>query len=236
MISKIKKKIKASKKTPYIQLRKIYYFLKKMEIPNIKIINITYKTLLVFVMILKQIFSKVWHIVVLKPTFQSICLSTGKGLTIESKLPQIINTDLIIGENVTLSGHTTFEGSSFTDQTPEMSIGDRSYIGYKTTITIGEKLIIGNDVLIASNCYIAGCYGHPTSPNERREKKAEANLGTLIIEDNVWIGTGSKIMKNITIGKNSVVAAGSVVTTDVPENVVVAGNPAVVIKLLGDEK
>ena len=53
--------------------------------------------------------------------------------------------------------------------------------------------------------------------------------------DNVWIGMNAIILKGVTIGENSVVAAGAVVTKSVPANVVVAGNPAVVIKKLSDE-
>ena len=53
--------------------------------------------------------------------------------------------------------------------------------------------------------------------------------------DNVWLGGGAKVLKGVTIGENSVVAAGAVVTRDVPANVVVAGNPAQVVKELDPE-
>lgn len=52
------------------------------------------------------------------------------------------------------------------------------------------------------------------------------------IKDNVWIGMGAVILKGVTIGENSVVAAGAIVTKDVPPNVVVAGNPAQIVKQL----
>jgi acetyltransferase-like isoleucine patch superfamily enzyme len=54
----------------------------------------------------------------------------------------------------------------------------------------------------------------------------------VIIRDNVWIGMNAVILKGVTIGENSVVAAGAVVTKSVPENVVVAGNPAIIVKQL----
>jgi acetyltransferase-like isoleucine patch superfamily enzyme len=58
----------------------------------------------------------------------------------------------------------------------------------------------------------------------------------VIIADNVWIGMNAVILKGVTIGENSVVAAGSVVTKSVPENSVVAGNPAVVVRKFESEK
>ena len=54
----------------------------------------------------------------------------------------------------------------------------------------------------------------------------------VILEENVWVGDGATICKGVTIGKNSVIGAGSVVASDIPENVIAAGNPAMVIKPL----
>ncbi|MBC8770466.1 acyltransferase [Arenibacter sp. BSSL-BM3] len=65
--------------------------------------------------------------------------------------------------------------------------------------------------------------------NERR-KAPKSN--PIIIEDNVWIGMNSLVLKGVCIGKNSIVAAHSVVTKNVPENVLVGGNPAKIIKTL----
>ena len=58
----------------------------------------------------------------------------------------------------------------------------------------------------------------------------------VILEENVWIGDGAKICKGVTIGKNSVIGAGSVVASDIPENVIAAGNPATVIKPLDPDR
>jgi len=56
-----------------------------------------------------------------------------------------------------------------------------------------------------------------------------------VIERNAWIATGATIIGGVTVGENSVVAAGSVVTKDVPPNALVAGNPARVIRLIADD-
>jgi acetyltransferase-like isoleucine patch superfamily enzyme len=72
---------------------------------------------------------------------------------------------------------------------------------------------------------------HPLEPSRRRA----ATIGKpIVIEKSVWIATGATIIGGVTVGKNSVVAAGSVVTKDVPPNTLVGGNPARVIRSFGD--
>ncbi len=67
------------------------------------------------------------------------------------------------------------------------------------------------------------------------ERRKLPNSAPILIEENVWVGMNSLILKGVTIGKNSIVAAHSVVTKHVPENVLVAGNPAKIIKNLTNE-
>jgi len=89
------------------------------------------------------------------------------------------------------------------------------------TVTIGDNVMAGPNVQI----YTAT---HPIDPDERNSGK---ELGyPIVIGDNVWLGGSAVICPGVTIGDNVVVAAGAVVTKDVPENVVVGGNPAKVIK------
>lgn len=233
MINKLelKNNIKHSTKLQYKFIRDLYYFVKRIEIPNISIINFFYKSTFKILSLLFSFISKVYHFLIIKPTFQSFTKSCGHSLFIESKIPQVWNSpDIHIGDNVRLSGHTSFFGCPFLTKKSQLKIGNNSYIGYSTTLAIGEKIEIGEHVKIAANCFLAGYYGHPVDPEKRKMNHNEDNIGSIIIKDNVWIGTNAKIMKNITIGKNSIVAAGSVVTKDVPDNTVVAGNPAVIVK------
>ena len=108
-----------------------------------------------------------------------------------------------------------------------------------------ERIEIGSYCLISWNVGIADCDFHPLDAAQRRtdaealapymkDRPPRPSLRTrpVIIADNVWIGMNSTILKGVTIGENSVVAAGSVVTKPVPANVVVAGNPAVITKEL----
>jgi acetyltransferase-like isoleucine patch superfamily enzyme len=108
-----------------------------------------------------------------------------------------------------------------------------------------ERIEIGSHCLISWNVGIADSDFHPLAPAQRiidahalapffKDRPPRPTLRTVpvIISDNVWIGMNAVILKGVTIGENSVVAAGAVVTKSVPANVVVAGNPAVVTKEL----
>jgi acetyltransferase-like isoleucine patch superfamily enzyme len=73
--------------------------------------------------------------------------------------------------------------------------------------------------------------GHPLEPSQRRA----TTIGKpIVIEKSVWIAAGATIIGGVTVGENSVVAAASVVTRDVPPNTLVGGNPARVIRSIGD--
>ena len=113
-----------------------------------------------------------------------------------------------------------------------IEVGDRFFANYNCTILDVAKVSIGNNVLIAPNVSIYTA-GHPLHP-EVRNTGYEYGI-PVTIGDNVWIGGNSIILPGVTIGSNSVVAAGSVVTKDVPEWTVVAGNPARVIRKITEE-
>jgi len=100
------------------------------------------------------------------------------------------------------------------------------------SIEIGSKCLLGADVQIFDNDF------HTISPENRRHESSPDKVGCapIIIEDNVFIGTGSKIMKGVTIGHNSVIGAGSIVTKNIPANSIAAGNPAKIIGQLHIKK
>lgn len=130
------------------------------------------------------------------------------------------------GENFTI------EGPFYCDYGYNIEIGENFYANVNFTVLDGAKVQIGDNVFIAPN---VGIYtaGHPLDA-ERRNKGLEY-AHPVTIGDNVWIGAGVNILPGVTIGSNTVIGAGAVVLRDVPDNMLVAGNPARIIRKITDE-
>ncbi|MEM5014466.1 sugar O-acetyltransferase [Niallia taxi] len=110
-------------------------------------------------------------------------------------------------------------------------LGNDVYANFNLTLVDDTDIYIGNNVLIGPNVTIdAGT--HPIHP-ELRRKAAQYNL-PVIIEDNVWIGAGAIILPGVRIGENTVIGAGSVVTKDIPPNVVAIGSPCRVLRKINE--
>ena len=113
-----------------------------------------------------------------------------------------------------------------------IEVGENFYANYNLTILDVGKVTIGDNVLLAPNVslYTAGHPIHPDSRNSGYEYGIPITIG-----DNVWIGGNVVVLPGVTIGSNSVIGAGSVVSRDVPEWVVAAGNPCRVIRAITEE-
>lgn len=96
-----------------------------------------------------------------------------------------------------------------------------------TVIGAAQSVCIGNNVLCGVNVTITDTDWHGVEPGTRRDIGRSAPV---IIEDNVWIGMNTIVLKGVTIGRNSVIGAGSVVTKSIRENAIASGNPATVIR------
>ncbi|TQS43090.1 sugar O-acetyltransferase [Cryptosporangium phraense] len=118
------------------------------------------------------------------------------------------------------------------DYGTHLHIGDRVFINFGLMALDVAQIRIGADVLLGPNVQLL-TPTHPIHPDPRRAKW-EAAL-PITIEDNVWIGGLAVICPGVTIGENSVIGAGAVVTRDVPPNVVAVGNPARVVRSVYDE-
>ena len=111
-----------------------------------------------------------------------------------------------------------------------VSIGSGCGISGSTIYAMNE-INIGDNVLVGGNCKIIDNDFHPLQASQRLDQKVEdIKKQPIIIGDGCFIGANSIILKGTTLGKNCVVGAGSVVSGSFPDNVVIAGNPAKVIK------
>lgn len=118
----------------------------------------------------------------------------------------------------------------FTTGGLDISVGRHVFVNQNCTFYDLGGLDIADDVMIGPNVSIITS-GHPIEPSRRRDFVVAKPIA---IEKNVWIAAGATIIGGVTVGENSVVAAGSVVTRDVPPNTLVGGNPAKVIRSIAD--
>ncbi len=106
-----------------------------------------------------------------------------------------------------------------------VSVGKNVYINHACTMLALGTISIEDNVLIGPKANLI-TEGHPVNSNERRALEVKP----VIIKKNAWLGAGVTILPGVTVGENSIVAAGAVVNKDVPANTIVAGVPAKVIK------
>lgn len=117
----------------------------------------------------------------------------------------------------------------YVDYGPNIYLGDRVYMNLGCTILDCAEVRIGDNVMLGPNVQIYAA----THPVEAVLRIAGLELARPVtIGDNVWIGGGAIICPGVTVGKNTTIGAGAVVTKNVPANVVAAGNPARVIRVL----
>lgn len=110
-------------------------------------------------------------------------------------------------------------------------IGDHFYANFNLVVVDDGQVTIGHHVMIAPNVTITTT-GHPIEP-DYRQGGGQFSL-PVVIDDGVWIGSNVVIMPGVTIGENTVIGASSVVTKDIPANVVAFGSPCRVIRPIGE--
>lgn len=144
-------------------------------------------------------------------------------------------------ENVILDDGCWPEGQINVQHNGVVIMHKHSKIGHTTQLLCVNRIEIGAYTAVADNTTICDNNNHPINPTYRKQMrltpvgddmrmwKHSANA-PIIIGENCWIGSNVRICKGVTIGDNSIVAACSVVTKDVPANCIVAGNPAKIVK------
>lgn len=129
-----------------------------------------------------------------------------------------------VGENVWICPPLTATVGKY------VSIGEGTYANMNLVLIDDWKINIGKNVLIGPNVTLCTT-GHPIHPAHRLDGMYSFPV---TIGDNVWIGGNVIVLPGITIGENSVIGAGSVVTKDIPANVVAVGNPCKVLREISD--
>lgn len=109
--------------------------------------------------------------------------------------------------------------------------GHHIYANFNLTMMDDSAIYVGNYVMFGPNVTLAAGT-HPIDPVSRK-KAGQYNL-PVHIKDNVWIGANAVVIPGVTIGENSVIGAGSVVTKDIPANVVAVGNPCRILREIND--
>ena len=135
--------------------------------------------------------------------------------------------DIILSLFGKIGDNFTIRPPFYCDYGCHIFAGDNLYINYDCTILDCNQVHLGNNVLLAPKVQIYTAY-HPTDAELRLSGKELA--APVTIGDNVWLGGGVIVCPGVSIGSNVTIGAGSVVTKDIPDNVVAAGNPCRVIK------
>jgi acetyltransferase-like isoleucine patch superfamily enzyme len=149
--------------------------------------------------------------------------------------------DIVIGDNFTLYGTISSQTGG------KIKIGCNTRLGRNSIIRSVNFVEIGNYTAIADNVVITDNNNHPEDAEFRRKMKLDSLGGDMrlwkysknapiIIGENVWIGENSRIQKGVKIGDNSIIAAGAIVTKNVPSNSIVGGVPAKVISYINESR
>ena len=165
----------------------------------------------------------------LRPQFKYL----GKGgAYFKPRYIQVFGSNVYIDDYPTLIGasdaNIQFTSWNIGEHEGEITIGKYSLITPGVRIMAAEKIEIGDACMIAHGAYISDADWHGIYDRA----KPVGTTKPVILKENVWIGDSAIICKGVTIGKNSIIGAGSVVTKDVDENSIYAGNPAKFIKKL----
>lgn len=152
-------------------------------------------------------FMKPWYTMISGPNIR-----IGKCATVVSEIDQ--------RTRIGVWGHEAGQG--------KITIGDFVMISPGCRISACDEITIGHSVMMANGVYITDSDWHEIYDRGNRPR----DVNPVRIHDNVWLGDHATVLKGVTIGENSIVAAGAVVTKDIPPNVIVAGNPARIVKEL----
>lgn len=178
---------------------------------------------------------KIYHVMVRRDVLGPIGLtkfgSVGKGAVLYR--PEVLDRNtknVFVGEGTTILMGSRIQLYPVDGKMPKIVFGERCYIGYHNTFLAAADIVIGDEVLMASNILISS-ENHSTDPEspipymDQPLKAAPVRIG-----DGTWLGERVMVMPGVTIGMKCVIGGGSVVTKDVSDYSIAVGSPARVVK------
>lgn len=170
--------------------------------------------------------------------FRARGIEFGKNMQILGWLRVTGNGKIMVGDNfMFVSGEhinpisSNLQGSIYVEEGGRITIGNN--VGMTSIgMWVHDSITIGDNVKIGACCLLMDTDTHQIDYLERRQGVGPITSAPITIEDDVWIGAHTIVLKGVTIGARSVVGAGSVVTKDIPADCIAAGNPCRVIRCL----
>jgi len=185
------------------------------------------------------------HLILQRLLGRATCVLQDDAVLIHSARIRNIRGDsraIVVGRHTRIRGElVTFAHGG------QITIGEWCYVGEAARIWSAASITIGDRVLIAHSVNIFDNLTHPLRAAQRHEqirqiyqtghpRQISLDESPVRIEDDAWIGAGAFVLRGVTIGEGAIVAAGAVVTKDVPPYTIAAGNPAVVVRELSPDE
>jgi acetyltransferase-like isoleucine patch superfamily enzyme len=168
-----------------------------------------------------------------EPLFRRRCESVGDNLYLEL-LPSISgHVRITLGNDVIVSGALAV-GCSRVCEAPELIVGNNVFLGHQVVLHPNKRIVIEDDVLVASNCFITDSNEHPIDMERRirHEPCTSEEIKPVFIRRGAWLGRGCIVLRGVEIGEGAIIGAGSVVSKNIPPFTIAVGNPATVTREL----
>lgn len=163
--------------------------------------------------------------------------SVGTGAIIYR--PEVLDRNtknVYVGSGTTILTGSRIQLYSAKGEMPKIVIGEKCYIGHHNTFLAAADIVIGNEVLLASNILISS-ENHSTNPeSDTPYMDQPLKASPVYIGDGTWLGERVMVMPGVSIGKKCVIGGGSVVTRDIPDYCIAVGSPARVVKAYDFDK
>lgn len=216
--------------------RAVYAIVRGFRHAAIPVVPGLHRALYALHVAIRQALSDALRIAWYTPLFQSRLARPAPRLQLYGGIPLVTGPlSIEIGADCRVSAASTFSGRTVSDTQPKLIVGRNVDIGWQTTIAVGREVRIGDNVRIAGRAFLAGYPGHPIDADARAAGAPDTDdqVGDIVLEADVWLATGVTVLPGVRIGQGTIVAAGSVVTKDLPPFVLAGGVPARPIRRLG---